>query len=78
MRRLYLLMDGEPNFYLLTVPPTSIRDVNKQLTNCLKIPIALPRLREGYRKRVLQWRQDVHNINTRWENQDDDFTMDWR
>lgn len=31
MRRLYILMDGDPNFYLLTVPPTSIKDVNRQL-----------------------------------------------
>lgn len=31
MRRLYILMDGDPNLYLLTVPPTSLRDVNNQL-----------------------------------------------
>jgi len=31
MRRLYIMMDGDPNLYLLTVPPTSIRDVNNQL-----------------------------------------------
>ena len=31
MRRVYLMMDGDPNFYLLTVPPTSIKDVNKQI-----------------------------------------------
>jgi hypothetical protein len=31
MRRIYLMMDGDPNFYLLTVPPTSTKDVNKQL-----------------------------------------------
>ena len=31
MRRLYILMDGDPNLYLLTVPPTSIKDVNNQL-----------------------------------------------
>ena len=31
MRRLYILMDGNPNLYLLTVPPTSIKDVNNQL-----------------------------------------------
>lgn len=31
MRRIYLVMDGDPNFYLLTVPPTSTKDVNKQL-----------------------------------------------
>ena len=35
MRRLYLLMNGDPNIYLLTVPPTSIRDVNKQLAKIL-------------------------------------------
>lgn len=31
MRRLYLMMSGDPNLYLLTVPPTSIKDVNKYL-----------------------------------------------
>jgi hypothetical protein len=31
MRRIYLMMDGDPNFYLLTVPPTSTKDVNTQL-----------------------------------------------
>ena len=35
MRRLYLMMDGDPNFYLLTIPPTSIKDVNKQLAKIL-------------------------------------------
>lgn len=35
MRRLYMMMDGDPNFYLLTVPPTSIRDVNKQLAKIM-------------------------------------------
>jgi hypothetical protein len=35
MRRIYLMMDGDPNFYLLTVPPTSIRDVNKQMAKIL-------------------------------------------
>ncbi len=35
MRRLYLMMDGDPNFYLLTVPPTSIKDVNKQLAKIM-------------------------------------------
>ncbi len=28
MRRLYLILDGDPNFYRLTAPPTSIKDVN--------------------------------------------------
>lgn len=35
MRRVYLMMDGDPNFYLLTVPPTSIKDVNKQLARIM-------------------------------------------
>ena len=35
MRRLYLLMSGDPNLYLLTVPPTSIKDVNKQLAKII-------------------------------------------
>lgn len=35
MRRLYLMLDGDPNFYLLTVPPTSLRDANRQLQKIL-------------------------------------------
>lgn len=35
MRRVYLLMSGDPNLYLLTIPPTSIRAVNRQLTKIL-------------------------------------------
>ncbi len=35
MRRIYLLMDDDPNLYLLSVPPTSIKDVNKQLAKIL-------------------------------------------
>ena len=31
MRRLYIMMDGRPDIYLLTVPPTSIKDINKAL-----------------------------------------------
>lgn len=31
MRRLYILRDGRPDIYLLTVPPTSLKDVNKAL-----------------------------------------------
>ena len=31
MRRGYIVMEVDPNLYLLTVPPTSIRDVNNQL-----------------------------------------------
>lgn len=35
MRRLYLMMDNDPNFYLLTVPPTSIKEVNHRLTKIM-------------------------------------------
>jgi hypothetical protein len=35
MRRLYLMMSGNPNLYLLTVPPTSIKEVNKQLAKII-------------------------------------------
>ena len=35
MRRIYLMMSGDPNLYLLSVPPTSVRDVNRQLTKIL-------------------------------------------
>ena len=31
MRRLYILRDGKPDVYLLTVPPTSLKDINKAL-----------------------------------------------
>lgn len=30
-RRIYLMKDGDPHLYLLTVPPTSLKPVNKQL-----------------------------------------------
>ena len=36
MRRVYLMMDGDPNFYLLTVPPTSIKEVNRQITKIVQ------------------------------------------
>ena len=35
MRRIYLMRSGDPNFYLLTVPPTSIKEVNKSLTRIM-------------------------------------------
>ena len=35
MRRLYIMRDGNPNIYLLTVPPTSIKEVNRQLTKIM-------------------------------------------
>ena len=35
MRRLYMMLDGDPNFYLLSVPPTSIKEVNRQLVKIM-------------------------------------------
>ena len=35
MRRIYMMRNGDPNFYLLTVPPTSIKEVNKSLNRIL-------------------------------------------
>lgn len=35
MRRLYMMLDNDPNFYLLTVPPTSIKEVNRQLAKIM-------------------------------------------
>lgn len=35
MRRIYMMRSGDPNFYLLTVPPTSIKEVNKTLNRIL-------------------------------------------
>lgn len=35
MRRVYLMQSGDPSLYLLTVPPTSIRDVNRQLARIM-------------------------------------------
>ena len=35
MRRLYMMLSGDPNFYLLSVPPTSIKEVNRQLVKIM-------------------------------------------
>lgn len=35
MRRIYLMKSGDPNVYLLTVPPTSLKDVKEQLDKAL-------------------------------------------
>lgn len=34
-RRMYLLLSGKPGVYLLSVPPTSMKDINKQLTRLM-------------------------------------------
>lgn len=41
MRRVYLMMSGRPEIYMISVPPTSIKDINKQLAKIMgtqKIP----------------------------------------
>lgn len=35
MRRIYILMSGRPDIYLLSVPPTSIKDINKNLARIM-------------------------------------------
>jgi hypothetical protein len=35
MRRIYFMQQNDPNFYCLSVPPTSIKDVNKQLARIM-------------------------------------------
>lgn len=35
MRRMYLLLSGKPGVYLLSIPPTSLKDVNKQLARLM-------------------------------------------
>lgn len=35
MRRMYIIRNGDPNLYMLSVPPTSMRDVNKQLVKIM-------------------------------------------
>ena len=37
MRRMYLLLSGRPSIYLLTLPPTSMKDVNRQLMNLVTV-----------------------------------------
>lgn len=41
IRRVYMMLSGRPNIYLLSVPPTSIKEVNKQLARIMgsnKVP----------------------------------------
>lgn len=35
MRRLYMMLNNDPNIYLLTVPPTSIKETNRQLAKIM-------------------------------------------
>lgn len=41
MRRIYLMMSGKPGVYMISVPPTSLKDINRQLTRIMgtqKVP----------------------------------------
>lgn len=53
IRRVYMMINGKPGVYLLSVPPTSIKDVNKQLARIMgqnKIP---------YSRMVMKFKLDV-------------------
>lgn len=53
IRRIYMLIDGLPGIYLLSVPPTSIKDVNRQLARIMghnKIP---------YTRMVMKFKLDI-------------------
>ena len=44
MRRIYLMLNGKPQLYLLTVPPTSLNDVKKQLKRIMSRGIPYTRM----------------------------------
>ena len=43
MRRIYLMLSGKPNLYMLVVPPTSLRDVRTQLKRIMAGGVAYTR-----------------------------------
>ena len=43
MRRIYLMLSGKPNLYMLVVPPTSLRDVRTQLKRIMSNGVAYTR-----------------------------------
>ena len=49
MRRIYLMLDGKPHLYLLTVPPTSINSVSKQLKRLITGGSPLTRIVVAFR-----------------------------
>lgn len=48
-RRIYLMLDGEPHLYLLTVPPTSLKSVSKQLKRLISNGSPLTRIVVAFR-----------------------------
>ncbi len=48
-RRIYLMLDGKPHLYLLTVPPTSINSVSKQLKRLITGGSPLTRIVVAFR-----------------------------
>lgn len=55
MRRIYFMMSGRPEIYMLSVPPTSIKDINKQLVRIMgaqKTPYTRMLIRFSLKKAV--------------------------
>ncbi len=48
-RRIYLMLDGRPYLYLLTVPPTSLKAVSKQLKRLISNGLPLTRMAVTFR-----------------------------
>lgn len=48
-RRIYLMLDGKPHLYLLTVPPTSLNAVSKQLKRLITGGTPLTRMAVAFR-----------------------------
>lgn len=48
-RRVYLMLDGRPFLYLLTVPPTSLKAVSKQLKHLISSGLPLTRMAVTFR-----------------------------
>ncbi|MGN0706600.1 MAG: hypothetical protein ACI4JC_01190 [Faecalibacterium sp.] len=49
MRRIYLMRSGDPNIYLLTVPPTSIKEVSNALARIVNSGIPYNNLIVGFK-----------------------------
>lgn len=48
-RRIYLILNGNPHLYILTVPPTSLNSVNKQLKRIIESGVPLTRTIVAFR-----------------------------
>ena len=56
MRRIYLMLSGKPNLYMLVVPPTSLRDVRTQLKRIMSNGVA-------YTRSILSFTLNAHGKN---------------